>query len=92
MAIKHSKVDVGTTAVSLTAGVSETDNTYGRSLVATNEGAATVYVGGSDVTTTSYGYPLVAGGELALDVAGSDEPFAIAASGTVTLRLLHLGV
>lgn len=92
MTVKHSTVSVGTTAVSLTAAVAEADNTYGRSLVAYNEGTATVYIGGSDVTTGAYGYPLAAGGEIALDVAGSDEPFAVAASGTVTLRVLHLGV
>lgn len=91
MAVKHSQVSVGTTAVSLTAGVAETDNTYGRAVLVYNEGSVTVYIGGSEVTTSSYGYPLVAGGEIALDVAGSDEPFAICGSSSI-LRLLHTGV
>jgi hypothetical protein len=92
MSVKHSKTDVGTSAVALTAGVADqAGQSFDRSILVSNRGAASVFLGGSDVTTTDFGYELVAGGEIALELAG-DELYAVAASGTQTVRVLHTRV
>lgn len=90
MSVRHASVTVGTTATSLIAGVS--DINANRSIVLTNKGAVSVFVGGSDVTTSAYGYELAAGGELALDLKSGDVPYGIAASAGQTVRVLHTGV
>lgn len=87
MSVKHASVSVGTTATSLLTGV--TDINENRSIVLTNAGSASVYIGGSDVTTSVYGYELAAGGELAIDLQQGDVPYGVVASGTVTVRALH---
>lgn len=95
MAVKHSSVTVGDEAGSLLAGVAdEGGNNYdvARSVVLTNASGATVYVGGPGVTTTEYGYALASGASLSLDLGLEDIPFAVVATGTATVRVLHLGV
>lgn len=95
MSIQHASVSVGTTPTSLTAGVNDTTgNNYdtARSVVLTNAGSASVFVGGPTVTTSDYGYELKAGERLALDLLRYDEPFGVVASGTVEVLALHTGV
>jgi len=93
MGVNHALVSVGTSAVDLTSGVTDTDqNTQIRSVVLTNTGTSSVFIGGPTVTTISYGYELKAGYELALDLTLGDAPYGIAAAGGGQLRVLHLGV
>lgn len=91
MTIKHAKVDVGAAATSLLS-VTTGDRSMGRSMLLTNEGTLDVCVGGENVTTTEYGVKLAPGGQLSLDCGNGDIPYAIAASGTQTVRVLHSGV
>ena len=99
MAISHASVTVGTTAVSLTAGVVDPDAISGtadditRRVVISNEGAQIVYVGGPGVTTTAYGAKLAATtGQIALELTRDDEVWAISGTAGQTVRVLHLGV
>lgn len=93
MAFKFASVSVGTTATSLTSGVTDTrpGGEVSRSILIANKGSASVYLGGPTVTSAA-GYDLVAGAEVSFDLGSDDEPFAIAASGTVTVHVLHMGV
>lgn len=90
MGVRHASVTVGTTATSLIAGVSDINN-Y-RSVVLTNTGTASVFVGGSDVTTSSYGYELKSGGELALDLESGDVVYGISVAAGGQVRVLHTRV
>ena len=94
MAVKYATVSVGTTATSLLGGVSdESGPTNTRSVLLTNKGASSVYVGGADVTASaSGGYELAAGAEVALDLSRGDVPYGRVASGTVDVGVLHTGV
>lgn len=96
MSVKHSNsVVVAVTATSLTAPVADhSGNNYevARSLVLTNTGSVDLFLGGSDVTSASFGYKLAAGKEMSLDLGRGDELFAAVATGTSTVRILHLGV
>lgn len=95
MAVSHSSVTVGTTAASLTAGVDDASgNNYdvARRVILTNTGATDVYIGGSGVTTSAYGYKLAASASLALELISGDEPFGIVSTGTAVVRVLHTGV
>lgn len=91
MSVRHATVAVGTTATSLTVGYVTDRDQYG-SVLLTNDGAASVYVGGSDVTTSVYGYELAVGGELALDLDPGDVPYGVAASAGQTVRVLYTRV
>lgn len=92
MAIKFATVSVGTTATSLVGGVAdESGSTRVRSVLLANQGASSVFVGGSDVTTAA-GYELAAGAEVALDLDAGDVPYGVVASGTVDVGVLHTGV
>lgn len=92
--IKHNKVTVTTTAVSLKGTLVDTsqDGEIVRSVLYTNTGAVTVYLGGSDVTSSSYGYALAAGASVALDLYRGDEVWAVTASGSADVIGLHSGV
>ena len=82
--IKQSAVTVTTTATALPATAVE-----GRiSLAIYNNGAATIYLGASDVTTTT-GYPLAAGAEISLDVGMNVIVYARIAAGTANVRVLE---
>lgn len=52
---------------------------------------AALYLGGSDVSTTAYGYKLDVGEQLALDFPEGDSIYAVVAAGTSQVRLLKLG-
>lgn len=99
MAVAHASVTVGTTAVSLTAGVVDADSydtdqtKTTRRVVISNEGGAIVYIGGPGVLTTAYGAKLAATtGQIALELGPDDEVWAISASAGQTVRVLHLSV
>lgn len=52
--------------------------------------AATLYVGGSDVTSAN-GFPVAAGQSLAVDLLPHDELYGVLASGSGTASVLRLG-
>jgi hypothetical protein len=56
------------------------------------DGAITVYLGGSNVTNAgANGYELIAGASIAMDLYAGDELYAVAASGTPSIRILEIG-
>jgi hypothetical protein len=91
MAVDHDNVTVGTSATSLLSATADSQGNHQRSVLLSEPGA-TMYVGGLGVTTTDYGYKLEAGGELALDLFAGDELYAVVASSTAVVRVLHTGV
>ena len=50
--------------------------------------AIIVYLGSSSVTTSSYGFALLAGQTYTIDLLASDQLYAIAASGTPNVAVL----
>lgn len=100
MAIKHDGLSVTTVAVSLTKrvadsgqpNVSSIGNIPTRSIMITNEGTASVFLGGVGLTATSYGVQLGSGERISLDLLPSEDLWAVAQSGSQQLRILHTGV
>ncbi len=88
MAIKTQVVTVTTSATKLNL---PDDTNMGFAIALYNSGAATVYVGGSAVTTAT-GFPLAAAGALSIDVAAGEELYGIVASSTNTVAVLCQGV
>lgn len=85
MSVASQAVSVGTTATQLTGG--DTGAKSGSFAVA-NVGAATIYIGGSGVTTAT-GFPIAAGESMSFDLrSATDEIYGIVASGTVAARVL----
>ncbi|MFD6636759.1 hypothetical protein ACFWDN_13190 [Micromonospora chalcea] len=99
MAVAHSTKTVGTAATSLLEGVNDANvqpytskNETARSVVLTNAGSETVLLGGPGVTASSYGYALEPAASMAVDLTSSDLLYGVVATGTSTVRMLHLGV
>ena len=92
MAVRSNIVTVTTSTTALLTG-SDTDSNAGfRDALLKNTGAATVYVGGTDVTTAT-GFPLAAGEGLALSELQPDSmPYGIVAAATCTVAVMQLGV
>jgi hypothetical protein len=96
VAIKSTAVTVATTATRLDTAT-ETDSEghaiYGQSIAVYNNGAATIYLGGSDVTTSN-GVPVTAGTwGPSFDIPTRDEAlYGRVASGTVEARVIEIGV
>ena len=88
MPIKSQSVSVATTATKLNL---PDDPNLGLSVALYNAGAATVFVGGSGVTTSN-GFPLAAAGTLSIDLAAGEEIYGIVATGTVAVSVLCQGV
>tara|TARA_Y100000310_G_scaffold37698_1_gene35364 strand:+ start:1231 stop:1509 length:279 start_codon:yes stop_codon:yes gene_type:complete len=82
--VKSSAVSVGTSATVLPA----TALTGRISITIQNNGANTVFVGHSTVTTTN-GYPLAAGDSLGLDIGQDALIYGIVASATENVRVLE---
>lgn len=88
MSVSQQAVLVGTAATRLDP---ITDGNIPKgSCVVRNNGAATVYIGTSTVTTSN-GFPLESGREIAADLAAGDALYGIVASGTVECRVLEVG-
>lgn len=104
MATKSRAVSVGTTATRLDTA-DEASGRRGLAIVVYNNGAATIYIGGADVTTAN-GAPIAAGtwgpgidlegtSDLPAETLGGDDHealYGIVASGTVEARVLEVGV
>lgn len=83
-------VSVTTSATRLDTGAA--NNPQGSAIGVYNNGASTVYLGGSGVTTAT-GFPLAAGTSLSVDLKESgDVLYGIVVSGTVEVRTLEVGV
>lgn len=92
MAVKSRAVSVGTTATRLDSTTDESDYVAGQSLAVYNNGAVTVYLGGSDVTTSN-GAPVAAGAwGPSFDLEGQHPLYGIVASGTAEARVIETGV
>lgn len=90
MAIEHARPTVTTTASAIASG---TNDRSGQSVLVQNPSAgATVYLGGSGVTSSSYGYALVGGSDISIDLSGGESLFAVVASSTQQINVLRQGV
>lgn len=82
MAVQADQVSVGTSATSLlTSGVA------GARVLIRNAGAASVFLGASDVTTGT-GFELATGETVELPVPSGSEVFGIVATGSETVHVL----
>lgn len=89
MATKGTRVDVATAATKLnTAG---SDSVSGSSLLVRNRGAASVFLGASNVTTAA-GFELLADESLPVDLDAGEDLYGICAVGTVACHVLEVGV
>lgn len=84
--LRPTAVTVGGSPTALPANPLE----YRRALVIHNNGASTIYLGDSSVTTSN-GLPLVAGEKIAFDIAGNPNVVIYAiAVGSIDVRILEL--
>jgi len=83
MAVRHYQAAITTTAaiIAATDGFELRDG-GGRYVTVQNTGSVTVYLGGSGVTTSTYGHKLVADGILQLFLTDDDSLYCIAGSST----------
>ena len=90
MAIAHERVSVGTTATVLGNADRDRDGFTVNVQNPTGSGS-TVFIGGSGVTTSSYGYSLAAGSELAVQLLKGEALYGVVASGSITVNVLRIG-
>jgi hypothetical protein len=89
MAVAHGRVVVAATATSLASAARDRD---GFTVVVQNpSGGSAVFIGGSGVTTTSYGYELAAGGVLTVELKRDEAVFGVVTTGTTTVNVLRVG-
>ena len=89
MAVSHARVTIGTTATLLSATNAGRD---GQTMLVQNPtSGATVYLGGAGVTTTSYGYTLLAGTDMSIDLQNGESFYGVVASSTQTVNVLYQG-
>lgn len=91
MAIAHERVVVAATATVLADAARDRDG-YTVSVQNPTGSGATVFIGGTGVTTTSYGYSLAAGSEVAVELLKGEALYGVVASGTLTVNVLRIGV
>jgi hypothetical protein len=92
MAVKSRAVTVTTTATRLDGTTDQDDAMSGQSIAIYNGSAATVYIGGADVTTAN-GYPVAATSYgPGFDFSISDQLYGIVAAATSEVRVLESGV
>jgi len=95
MAITGLRITVGTSATLLTPSAftnSISSNQQGISLLVQNPSSVTVFLGGADVTTTTYGFALSANQSIAIDLNSDELLYAVVASSTQTVNVLRQGV
>jgi hypothetical protein len=92
---KSTTIAVATAATDLLAGAPDAyDLNHRKAIVHNPDGGlspAPIYVGGPGVTTTD-GIPVAAGARIELDLGPGDSLHAVVASGSITVRVLHLGL
>lgn len=89
MATKGTRVSVAVTVTKL--NTTGSDSVSGSSLLVRNRGAASIFLGASDVTTAT-GYEVLADESLPVDIDAGEDLYAICASGTVACHVLEVGV
>lgn len=93
--VKHSKATVAATATTLTGSVPDRKGAggdIGRTALVQNNGSVDVFIGGAGVTVADFGAKVVPGSSLAVDLGSDEELFAVVATGTSTVHVLHTGV
>lgn len=90
MTIKHARVAVTNTATQLDTQ-NNTGLYNGDSVIIQNLGTASVYLGGTGVTTSSYGYELQVNNSLAIDLRDNEPIYGIVTAGTITVNVLTAG-
>jgi hypothetical protein len=89
MAVTHNIVSVGTTATVISTAVNDRE---GHSVLIQNPSASTtVYIGGTGVTTTSYGVALAGGSDISIDLQQGEIVYGVVASSTQNLNVLRAG-
>ncbi|HEY7822348.1 MAG TPA: hypothetical protein VIG24_05925 [Acidimicrobiia bacterium] len=89
MAVRGTRVSVGTTAVAILRET--TGRSRGSGAVVKNLGTVDLDLGGPSVATGA-GLPLPAGESISVELEPSESLWAVAASGTVSVALLEGGV
>jgi hypothetical protein len=89
MTVNAAAVTVGTTPTRLTSD-DRADSPDGQTVVIYNNGAAPLYVGASDVTTTD-GFPVEYGQSRSFPLAAGEELYGIAEAG-LAVRVLRTGI
>lgn len=90
MALSHGIVSVTTAATLLSTASAGRD---GQTVLVQNpSGGANVYLGGTGVTSTSYGYLLVGGSAFAIDLQAGESLFGVVASSTQSVSVIRQGV
>ena len=90
MALSHAIVSVGTTATLLSSSTAGRD---GQTVLVQNpSGGATVYLGGTGVTTSSYGFILEGGVAFAIDLQDNESLYGVVASSTQSVSVIRQGV
>ena len=90
MALAHPQVSVGTTATLLSGASAGRD---GQTVLVQNPaGGVNLYIGGTGVTTASYGYLLIGGSAFAIDLQVGEELYGVVASSTQAVGVLRQGV
>jgi hypothetical protein len=90
MAITHGVVSVGATATLLSAAEAGRD---GQTVLVQNPaGGVNVFIGGTGVTSASYGYLLVGGSAFAIDLQAGEGLYGVVASGTQSVSVIRQGV
>jgi hypothetical protein len=96
MAVQGLRITVGTTATVLSSLTPPSPIDYNQrgfsTLIQNPTGGVTVYLGGPDVTTTTYGYSLAAGSSMSVDLFPGDLLYGVVATGTQALGILRTGV
>ena len=89
MAITHERVSIGTTATQISSNYAGKD---GQTVsVQVPAAGATVYIGGEGVTTTSYGFALTGGTDMAVEMQDGEKLYGVVASSTQTVNVLRQG-
>ena len=90
MALAHERVSVGTTATLLSSTYAGKD---GQTVLVQNPSTTVVvYLGGTGVTTTSYGFALGVSSDLSVDLKDGETLYAVVAASTLTVNVLRQGV
>jgi hypothetical protein len=83
MATTHNSFTVGTTATKI---IPETSS--GRDITIQNNGSGIVFIGGKDITSSTFGFKLVSGAAFSVELDGQDAIWAISASGSNNVSTL----
>jgi hypothetical protein len=90
MALAHAQVSVGTTATLLSSASAGRD---GQTVLVQNPaGGVNLYIGGTGVTTASYGYLLIGGSAFAIDLQDGEGLYGVVTTGTQAVGVLRQGV